>query len=240
MNAMGRAVLELLKVRLFGGSGMYFSPKTILIAASLLVASVSLAQEGTPSAEDAVLARLSYDNSGLAQPESVFGANRVMHVCLAVSKDGDYRIERLLERVRAQPGSSDDGVQRLRGNLRKEEFHQLSNLLEAADFRSLSGNRWPGVIRREAETFAAEIAVNGQWHDDGHGTKWLEPESWRRQWLNADGEAPFPSPVAKVVEWLKKFEPKSAKRFERTEFPDVCPSARPRLVQPSLSENLRP
>jgi hypothetical protein len=216
---------------------MYFSPKTILMAASLLVASVSLAQEGTPSAEDAdaVLARLSYDNSGLLpQPGSV------MHVCFAVSKNGDYRIERFLEPVKLQPGSSDDGVQRLRGNLPKEEFHQLSNLLEAADFRSLSGNRRPGVIRREAETFAAEIAVNGQWHDDGHGTKWLEPESWRGQWLNADGEAPFPSPVAKVVEWLKKFEPKSAKRFERTEFPDVCPSAGTRLVQPSLSENLRP
>jgi len=211
---------------------MYFSPKTILIAMILLVASISLAQEGTLSAEDAILARLSYDNSGFPQPGSV------THVCFAVSKDGDYRIVRLLEPVKMHLG--DDGVQRLRGNLPKEEFHQLSNLLEAADFHNLSGNRWPGVIRQEAETFVAEIAVNGQWRDDGHGTRWLEPESWRRQWLNADGEAPFPSPVAKVVEWLKKFEPKSAKRFERTEFPDVCPSAGPRLVQPSLSENLRP
>jgi hypothetical protein len=203
---------------------MHSSPKTILIAAVFLVASVSMAQEGTPSGEDAILARLSYNNSGLAQPGSV------MHVCFAVSKNGDYRIVRSL----------DDGhSQRLSGNMPKEEFHQLSNLLEAADFRNLSGHR-PGVIRKEAETFTAEIAVDSRWHDDGHGTKWLEPESWRRQWLNADGETPFPSPVAKVVDWLKRFEPKNAKRFEKTELPDVCPSAEPRLLQPSISENLRP
>ena len=203
---------------------MHPSPKTLLIAAILLVASVSIAQEATPSADAALMARLSYDNSGFAQPGSV------MHVCFAVSKDGDYRIVRSL----------DDGqTQRLHGNMPKEEFRQLTNLLEAADFRDLSGNGG-GLVRQEAETFAAEIAVSGRWHDDGHGTKWLEPESWRLQWLNADGETPFPSSVAKVVDWLKRFEPKNAKRFENTEFPDVCPSLGLRLVQPSIYENLRP
>lgn len=203
---------------------MHPSPKTLLIAAILLVASVSIPQEATPSADAALMARLSYDNSGFAQPGSV------MHVCFAVSKDGDYRIVRSL----------DDGqTQRLHGNMPKEEFRQLTNLLEAADFRELSGNGG-GLVRQEAETFAAEIAVSGRWHDDGHGTKWLEPESWRLQWLNADGERPFPSPVAKVVDWLKRFEAKNARRFENTEFPDVCPSLGLRLVQPSISENLRP
>ena len=203
---------------------MHPSPKTLLIAAILLVASVSIAQEATPSADAALRARFSYDNSGFAQPGSV------MHVCFAVSKDGDYRIVRSL----------DDGqTQRLHGNMPKEDFRQLTNLLEAADFRDLSGNGG-GLVRQEAETFAAEIAVSGRWHDDGHGTKWLEPESWRLRWLNADGEEPFPSPVANVVDWLKRFEPKHAKRFENTEFPDVCPSGGLRLVQPSISENLRP
>jgi hypothetical protein len=203
---------------------MHPSPKTLLIAAILLVASASLAQEAKSSADAAFLARLSYDNSGFAQPRSV------MHVCLAVSKDGDYRIVR----------SSDEGhTQRLHGNMPREEFRELSNLLEAADFRNLSRNTG-GLVRQNAETFAAEIAVRGRWHDDGHGTKWLEPESWRLQWLNADGESPFPSPVAKVVDWLKRFEPKNATRFENTEFPDVCPSGGLRLVQPSISENLRP
>jgi len=203
---------------------MHPSPKTLLIAAILLVASVSIPQEATPSADAALMARLSYDNSGFAQPGSM------MHVCFAVSKDGDYRIVRSL----------DDGqTQRLHGNMPKEDFRQLTNLLEAADFRDLSGNGG-GLVRQEAETFAAEIAVRGRWHDDGHGTKWLEPESWRLRWLNADGEEPFPSPVANVVDWLKRFEPKNAKRFENTEFPDVCPSLGLRLVQPSISENLRP
>jgi hypothetical protein len=203
---------------------MHPSPKTLLIAAILLAASVSIAQEATPSADAVLMARLSYDNSGFAQPGSV------MHVCFAVSKDGGYRMVRSL----------DDGhTQRLHGNMPKEEFRQLSNLLEAGDFRNLSGNGG-GLVRQEAETFAAEIAVGGRWHDDGHGTKWLEPESWRRRWLNADGETPFPSPVAKMVDWLKRFEPKNAKRFENTEFPDVCPSGGLSLVQPSISENLRP
>jgi hypothetical protein len=203
---------------------MHPSPKTLLIAAILLAASVSIAQEATPSADAVLMARLSYDNSGFAQPGSV------MHVCFAVSKDGGYRMVRSL----------DDGhTQRLHGNMPKEEFRQLSNLLEAGDFRNLSGNGG-GLVRQEAETFAAEIAVGGRWHDDGHGTKWLEPESWRRRWLNADGETPFPSPVAKMVDWLKRFEPKNAKRFENTEFADVCPSGGLSLVQPSISENLRP
>lgn len=121
----------------------------------------------------------------------------------------------------------------------KEEFRQLTDLLESADFRNLSGNRG-GLIRQEAETFVEEIAIEGRGQDGGHGTKSLQPESWRGQWLNADGETPLPSPVAEVVEWLKSFEPKDAKRFEKTELPDVCPSARPWLVQPSISENLHP
>jgi hypothetical protein len=91
---------------------------------------------------------------------------------------------------------------------------------------------------KEAETFAAEIALGVRWHDDGHGTRWLEPESWRLQWLNADGESPFPSPAAEVVDWLKRFESKNAKRFENTEFADVCPSRGLSLVQPWISENL--
>jgi hypothetical protein len=203
---------------------MHPSPKTLLIAAILLVASVSIPQEATPSADAALMARLSYDNSGFAQPGSV------MHVCFAVSKDGDFRIVRTLDYGRTQ---------RLHGNMPKEEFRQLSNLLKAADFRNLSGSGgW--LIRQQAETFAAEIAAGGRWHDDGHGTKWLEPEIWRLQWLNADGETPFPSSVAKVVDWLKRFQPKNAKRFENAEFPDVCPSRGLSLVQPSISENLRP
>ena len=152
------------------------------------------------------------------------------HVCFAVSRNADYRIIR----------SSDAGhTERLDGKLPKEEFGQVSNLQEAPDFRNLSGNGG-GLIRQDAETFAAEIAVRGRWHDDGYGTKWLEPQTRRLQWLNADGETPFPTPVVKVVDWLKKFEPSNAKRFEATEFPDVCPSGGMRLVQPSFLKTCVP
>ncbi len=203
---------------------MHPFPKTLLIVAALLAASISKAQDATPSAYAGLIARLSYNNSGFAPPGSV------MHVCFAVSKDGDYRIVRF---------SNDGLTQRLHGNMSKEEFRQLSTLLQAGDFRHVSGNGG-GLVRQQAETFAAEIASGGRWHDDGHGTKWLEPESWRLQWLNADGETPFPSSVAKVVDWLKGFEAKNGKRFENAEFPDVCPSRGLSLVQPSISENLRP
>jgi hypothetical protein len=203
---------------------MHPSPKTLLIAAILLVASGSIAQEAPFSTDGGLIARLSYNNSGFAPPGSV------MHVCFAVSKNGDYRIVRSL---------NDGHTQRLHGNVPQEEFRRLSDLLKAADFRNLSGNGG-GLVRQQAETFAAEIAAGGRWHDDGHGTKWLEPENWRLQWLNADGETPFPSSVAKVVDWLKGFAPKNGKRFENAEFPDVCPSRGLSLVQPSISENLRP
>jgi hypothetical protein len=86
---------------------MHPSPKTLLIAAIVLVASVAIAQEATPSADAALMGRLSYDNSGFVQPGSV------MHVCFAVYKDGGYRIVR----------SFNDGhTQRLHGNMPNEEF----------------------------------------------------------------------------------------------------------------------
>ena len=204
---------------------MHLYSETLLTAAILLVASCSIAQERYRSPDPDLRARLSYDNSGV-----VVGPGKVGHVCVAVSWDGDYRMERSL----------DDGrTQRLHGTMPKEEFRQLNKLLEASEFRSLSGDHG-GLIRQESERFAAEIPFGDRWHEDGHGTKSLEPESWRLRWLNADGEEPFPSPVANVVDWLKRFEPKNAKRFENTEFPDVCPSRGLSLVQPSISENLRP
>jgi hypothetical protein len=50
---------------------MHPSPKTLLVVAILLVASVSIAQEVAPSADSAFMARFSYDNSAFAQPGSV-------------------------------------------------------------------------------------------------------------------------------------------------------------------------
>src|ERR1035438_2084819 len=71
--------------------------------------------------------------------------------------------------------------------------------------------------------------------------KWLEPEGWRVQWLNADRENPFPVSVSNVVDWLQRFNPKDGKSFEYAEHPDVCPAGGGlRLLQPSVATNSHP
>jgi hypothetical protein len=126
-------------------------------------------------------------------------------------------------------------TQRLHGKMPKEELGQLSKLLGAADFRSLSGEHG-GLIRQKAERFAAEIPSGARWRADGT-RKWLEDEAWRLQWLNADGENPFPASVSKLADWLQHFQPKDGKAFEYTEYPDVCPTGGLRYLQPSVAEN---
>ena len=189
---------------------------SFLIAAALLVSSALCAQE-TPVEVDhdaGVLARLSYDN--------IPGE----HICLAISFDGDYRIARSINSV-------DNGEPlRLQGKIPKEQLQQLKALLVSTEFQSLSGDHG-GLIRKESESFGAEIVpLRGQ-HEDKSATH-------RLHWLNADGENPFPDSVAKVVRWLKEFEPKGGKSFEYAEFPDVCPSGGLRLLQPSVPQSLHP
>jgi hypothetical protein len=202
---------------------MNLCPKTLLRVAILFVASSSIAQEQYHSPDPNLMARLSYDNSGVVRE------GYVRHVCVAVSRDGDYRIVRSL----------DDGhTQRLHGKMPKEEFRQLKMLLGAADFRSLSGDHG-GLIRQQSESFAAEIPLGDRWHEGG-ARQWLEDEAWRLQWLNADGENPFPASVSKLADWLQRFQPKDGKSFEYAEYPDVCPAAGLRLLQPGVAENSHP
>jgi hypothetical protein len=58
-----------------------------------------------------------------------------------------------------------------------------------------------------------------------------EQEAGRLQWLNADGESPFPASVSKRVDWLQRFQPKNGKSFEDAEYPPVCPAGELRLLQ---------
>jgi hypothetical protein len=202
---------------------MHLSPKALLVAAILLVIPASLAQETHDSDHPEVMARLSYDYSGVA-PQG-----KVQHLCFAVSHDGDYRIVRL-----SPLGHSE----RLHGKMTTEQFRELTTLLEAADFRSLSGYHG-GMLRQQAEGFAAEIPLRGRLRLD-EDPKPLAPEAWRLQWLNPDGESPFPSSVSKLIDWLRRFQPNDASPFEYTEYPDVCPSERLRFLQPSVAGNLHP
>jgi hypothetical protein len=203
---------------------MYLYPKTLLAAAIILVAFSSVAQEAYHAKDRELLVRLSYDDSVVARQ------GNGQHVCIAVSRDGDYRIVRSIE---------DGQTQRLHGKMPKKQFRQLTKLLGAAEFRNLSGNH-AGLIRQDAERFAAEILLGDRWHVDG-ARKWLEPEGWRVQWLNADRENPFPVSVSNVVDWLQRFNPKDGKSFEYAEHPDVCPAGGGlRLLQPSVATNSHP
>ncbi len=200
---------------------MRLRPKTLLTAATLLLASSSIAQERYHPPDPDLMARLSYDNSGMVRQ------GNLRHVCAAISRNGDYRIVRSLDNGQTQ---------RLHGKMPKEELRQLTKLLGAADFRRLSGDHG-GLIRQEAKSFAAEIPLrDGQ---DAAGN-WVEHEVWRMQWLNPDGESPFPASVSKLVDWLQGFQPKEGKSFEDAEYPDVCPVGGLRLLQPSEAQNSHP
>jgi hypothetical protein len=104
---------------------MHLSTKALLVPAIPLVIPACLAQETHDSDHPELMARLSYDYSGVA-PQG-----RAQHLCFAVSRDGDYRIVRL---------SALGYSERLHGKMTTEQFRQLTTLLEAADFRSLSGD----------------------------------------------------------------------------------------------------
>jgi hypothetical protein len=194
--------------------------RSCLAAAVLLISLGLSAQEAYHADDSDLLARLSYDHSAIVHGEDV------RQVCIAVSRDGEYRIMRSL---------TTGEMQRLRGKMAKEQIEQLKKLLGSTDFRALSGAHG-GLIRQDAETFGAEIPAATQL-PGGVPLESVIPRAHRLQWLNPDGESPFPDPVAKVVDWLKLFEPKNGKAFDYAEYPDVCPSGGFRLLQPSVAEN---
>ena len=196
--------------------------RVLLTLSFLLIPFGVWGQKAAQSEKSDLLARLSYETSVVTQRDGL------RQVCLAVSRDREYRIVR---------HENNGQTQRLHGTLTKEQFEQLTKLLDSPKFRTLSGNHG-GLIRQEAESFAAEIPLGDRPRADG--TVRIEPEARRLQWLNADGESPFPDSVAKIVGWLEQFEPKNGKEFEYTEFPNVCPSGGLRLVQPAVADNQRP
>jgi len=197
--------------------------KMLLTSAMLLVASGLIAQERHHPSDPDLMARFSYDNSGVARQRNV------QHLCVAVSRDGDFRIVRSLDNGQ---------MQRIHGKMPKQEFRQLTNLLDAPELRNLSGYHG-GLIRQESESFAAEIPLRDGWHEDEAGN-WVEHEAWRLQWLNPDGERPFPASVSRLVDWLRRFQPNNGQSFDLAEYPDVCPAGGLRLLQPAIAENSRP
>jgi hypothetical protein len=189
---------------------------------AVLTASLALyGQEHFHFSDPNLLAKLSFDSSGAVSMEGL------QHVCIAVSRDGTYRLMRS-----PIPGmlSSDSArlTQRVQGTMSGEQLQRLKTLLDSSDLRSLSGNH-SGIIRQSAETFAAEIPIADKRVSDG---------TLHVRWLNADGKNPFPLPLNKIVDWLNDFEPVNAKPLADLEFQDVCPSVGLQRLQPSVASNV--
>lgn len=184
----------------------------ILTAALLGMSARLSAQEIYRLHDPDMLARLSYNTF-------------TTQICLAVALDGTYRI------VRTAPDTY-DGPQRLQGKLSKKELQRLEARLAGPGFQSLASNH-AGLIRQNAEGFAAEISMAGNNGEAADRTR-------RLQWLNADDESPFPATIEKLVSWMKGFQLKDARSFTYAEFPDVCPSIGLSLVQPSVADNQHP
>ncbi len=187
---------------------MRFFAQLFFTAAVLLVSS-GLSAQIYYSHDADLLARLSYNNSSME-------TGRLQHICVAVFRDGGYRVVR----------TKSPNTQWLEGTMPKEQFEQLKNLLVSAEFKALVGNHG-GLLRQESESFGAEVPVPEVQHD--------KDRTLRIQWLNPDGDSPFPGPMLKVVNWLKHFEPTDGKEFEHSENPDVCPTVGLRMLQPVAS-----
>src|SRR5882757_6363038 len=101
---------------------MHLYLRTLLTAATILAAFSLVAQEAPRSDDSDLLARLSYDDSTVARQ-----VGDLRHVCIAVSRNGDYRIIRMME---------DGQIRWLHGKMPKEQFRQFATLLGASEFRN--------------------------------------------------------------------------------------------------------
>ena len=203
---------------------------TTFVLSFLLLATASWAQQTFDAADSGLLVRLSYERSPL-HPEGI------QQICLSVLNDGNYRIVSL---------TNDANVPvRLKGKMADDQLLQLKRMLAGQELRSLSPNN-VGMIRDHAETFAAEISriefsPTFKLLETPAGNPSTPPARPRRmQWLNADDESPFPSPISGLIDWMERFKPKNAENFDYSEFSDVCPSVGLSLVQPSVATNTRP
>jgi hypothetical protein len=213
----------------------------LFLMAAVLTASLALcAQEHQPysgpgqqrPADPNLLARLAFDSGGLQSPGS-------QHICLAVDRDGSYRMMRINAGLRMvgtlnlDPAKPDQDTarkllnptERLEGTMSQKQLLQFKTLLGSPDLRPLSGNHF-ALIRQSAETFTAEIPVVDKQASDG---------TLHVHLLNADGQSPFPEPARKIVDWLNRFEPTNANRSANLEFRNVCPTGGLQFVQPVAS-----
>jgi hypothetical protein len=187
--------------------------KSLLIAmAIVLTATVLSASDNDNFETTPLLAKLSYKSNGLVKDGQ--NQKQVTDICLSVWPDGHYRV-----RANGEPMGRE---QLLQGFLPEQQMKQLRALLDAADFRALSGAHG-GLVREGAERFIAEVPRG----------KHVQ----RIVWMIPDKESAFPKPAADVIDWLQAFQPKGAEKIVESEFPDVCPGMGEQGVQPVIAEN---
>lgn len=203
----------------------------LLLLAVALWSTTVWAQEYYRLGDPRVLARLSYAGS-------LVPGQSIRKICISISQDGAYRMFSWIDDAKGPRG--------LQGEMNKDQLQKLRGLLIAPAFRSLTGNR-AGMILDHAETFMAEISrieVPAAFQPDGKASS-VPPRSKlapprRLQWLNADGGSPFPAPMAKVIDWMKSFEPTNAKPLDESQISTICPSVGLSLIQPSVAISRQP
>jgi hypothetical protein len=178
-----------------------------IVVGTLVVSSAALFA-AKDNAQNVIMApvRLLYSNSWVHA-----GEKYSPKICLSVWPDGHYRILRKNQERQSQL---------LGGVLPAEQLTQLRSLLDAPDFRKLSGTRG-GLLREGAENFIAEVPREGSVQ--------------RLVWMIPDGESKYSKPVADVIGWIQDFQPIGSKVLLRTDFPDVCPQMG--AVQPVIASN---
>ena len=101
--------------------------KSFLTTGVLLISVGLWAQEVYHADDTDLLARLSYDHSAIVHGEDV------RQVCIAVSRDGEYRIMRSL---------TTGEMQRLQGKLPQEQLQQLKTLLKSTELKGPLREPW--------------------------------------------------------------------------------------------------
>jgi hypothetical protein len=191
---------------------MTTSRAVLIVIIATVVTSPTFAQNNrTNNANSTLLARLSYNSTWFVAADQKTSPR----ICLAVFKDGRYRMLRK---------TTDGKIQRVQGVIVPEDLGQIDAMLKSPSFRALAGQRG-GVVRSGSETFMAEVP-----REDG---------VQRVLWMNPDREDPFPEPAAEVVDWLQRFEPEHSEALVETEFSNICPQLGPG-VRPIFADNLAP
>lgn len=168
------------------------------------LAVIACVAQSRRSESDDLVARLSYGSGGMVIDWR--HQKGYPQICFAVYQSGYYQISRLTEQ----------GNQTLQGNLSKEHFAELRQLLNNISFDSEAG----GIDYLEgAESLVTELVRQGK--------------TARYFWINPGHRNPLPKSATELADWLQKFQAQGATPFRRLVTSDI-------RICPSMNENPLP